>query len=120
MSTPVLLFAGGMAGVTSWTSTYPFDVIKSRLQADGSNQYKNMWDCCFKSYKIEGWGIFVKGLSPTLIRAFPMNAVTFITVTWILRLGKSNPQWLGSEEHHYHLQDPRMAATYLEEMFPHH
>uniref|UniRef100_A0A3Q3IXQ1 Solute carrier family 25 member 29 n=1 Tax=Monopterus albus TaxID=43700 RepID=A0A3Q3IXQ1_MONAL len=29
-----LLFAGGMSGIASWLSTYPVDVIKSRLQAD--------------------------------------------------------------------------------------
>ncbi|KAK9409441.1 mitochondrial basic amino acids transporter [Crotalus adamanteus] len=32
---PKLLLAGGMSGIVSWLSTYPVDVIKSRLQADG-------------------------------------------------------------------------------------
>ena len=30
-----LLLAGGMAGTASWVLTYPVDVIKSRVQADG-------------------------------------------------------------------------------------
>lgn len=37
ISTPHLLAAGGAAGAFSWLFTYPIDVIKSRLQADGVN-----------------------------------------------------------------------------------
>ncbi|XP_008589979.1 PREDICTED: mitochondrial carnitine/acylcarnitine carrier protein CACL [Galeopterus variegatus] len=32
---PKLLLAGGTSGIASWLSTYPVDVVKSRLQADG-------------------------------------------------------------------------------------
>ena len=34
-NTMTILGAGGMAGVLSWVFTYPQDVIKTRLQADG-------------------------------------------------------------------------------------
>lgn len=29
------VFAGGVSGISYWVLTYPFDVLKSRIQADG-------------------------------------------------------------------------------------
>ncbi|XP_064784728.1 mitochondrial basic amino acids transporter-like isoform X1 [Oncorhynchus masou masou] len=82
-----LLFAGGMSGISSWISTYPVDVIKSRLQADGvggHNKYNGIADCVRQSLKREGWRVFTHGLTSTLLRAFPVNATTFATVTLFL------------------------------------
>ncbi|XP_061668071.1 mitochondrial basic amino acids transporter-like isoform X2 [Syngnathoides biaculeatus] len=84
---PKLLFAGGMAGIASWLSTYPVDVIKSRLQADGSGgvrQYSGIADCVRQSVRDEGYVVFTRGLTSTLLRAFPVNAATFATVTLVL------------------------------------
>ncbi|XP_061901139.1 mitochondrial basic amino acids transporter-like [Entelurus aequoreus] len=84
---PKLLFAGGMAGIASWLSTYPVDVIKSRLQADGVggvNQYSSIADCVRQSVRTEGYMVFTRGLTSTLLRAFPVNAATFATVTLVL------------------------------------
>ncbi|XP_064195459.1 mitochondrial basic amino acids transporter-like isoform X1 [Anguilla rostrata] len=84
---PKLLFAGGMSGIASWLSTYPVDVIKSRLQADGVggvNQYSGIGDCVRQSMQREGWRVFTRGLTSTLLRAFPVNAATFATVTLFL------------------------------------
>uniref|UniRef100_A0AAQ4Q1N2 Mitochondrial basic amino acids transporter n=1 Tax=Gasterosteus aculeatus aculeatus TaxID=481459 RepID=A0AAQ4Q1N2_GASAC len=84
---PKLLFAGGMAGIASWLSTYPVDVIKSRLQADGVGgvrQYSGIADCVRQSVRREGYMVFTRGLTSTLLRAFPVNAATFATVTLIL------------------------------------
>ncbi|XP_051500435.1 mitochondrial basic amino acids transporter-like isoform X2 [Myxocyprinus asiaticus] len=84
---PKLLFAGGMSGIASWLSTYPVDVIKSRLQADGVGgkfQYSSIMDCMRKSIEHEGWRVFTRGLTSTLLRAFPVNATTFATVTLFL------------------------------------
>lgn len=84
---PKLLLAGGTAGITSWLSTYPMDVIKSRLQADGlrgAPRYRGIVDCACQSYQEEGWRVFTRGLTSTLLRAFPVNAATFATVTVVL------------------------------------
>ncbi|XP_051942287.1 mitochondrial basic amino acids transporter isoform X2 [Hippocampus zosterae] len=84
---PKLLFAGGMSGIASWISTYPVDVIKSRLQADGVggvHRYDGIVDCVRKSVRKEGWRVFTRGLTSTLLRAFPVNATTFATVTLFL------------------------------------
>ncbi|CAH1263380.1 mitochondrial basic amino acids transporter-like isoform X1 [Branchiostoma lanceolatum] len=83
-----LMFAGGMSGIASWMSTYPIDVIKSRIQADGAggkNMYKGTLDCFVRSYQAEGWTVYTRGLNSTLIRAFPVNAATFTVVTLFLR-----------------------------------
>lgn len=82
---PVLLLAGGMAGISAWVSTYPIDVIKSRIQADMTNKYSGFWDCCRKSYQEMGVSVFTRGLGSTVIRAFPVNAATFGVVSLILR-----------------------------------
>ncbi|GFS88263.1 hypothetical protein NPIL_702771 [Nephila pilipes] len=89
-NTVTLLSVGGLAGVISWIVIYPVDVIKSRLQADGMDgnekKYKNFLDCIRKSYKMEGFPVFTKGLNSTIIRAFPTNAATFTVVTWVLMM----------------------------------
>lgn len=86
LSTSVLLFAGGIAGQLSWLSTYPADVVKSRIQNDVANEYSSAMDCVRKSYAQEGYRCFFRGLNATLIRAFPMNGATFATVAWIFRM----------------------------------
>lgn len=78
-----LLLCGGIAGITSWVSTYPFDVIKTKQQADGAGRYlyNGIIDCSVKSYKQEGLVAFFRGFNVTLLRAFPGNAATLATVT---------------------------------------
>lgn len=88
VSTWSMLFAGGLAGVASWTLTYPIDMIKSRMQVDGisSSQYKNSYDCLHQTVKTGGVSSLFRGITPTIIRAFPVNAVTFAVVTWTMRI----------------------------------
>lgn len=84
-----LFMAGGLAGIISWLASYPFDVIKSRYQADGvagSKIYANVMDCVFKSYREEGVRVFFKGFNTTIVRAFPVNAATFSVVAWVLKV----------------------------------
>lgn len=81
-STLAVLFAGGMAGMFSWLVVYPLDVIKSRLQADV--RYSSSAQVVLETYKKEGLSVFMRGCSPTLLRAFPTNAATFAVVSWTL------------------------------------
>ncbi|KJE89928.1 hypothetical protein CAOG_001328 [Capsaspora owczarzaki ATCC 30864] len=76
------LVGGGVAGTVAWVSIYPLDVIKSRLQAQSARpqaqrQYAGIADCTSKILQHEGWRGFTRGLSATVFRAFPVNAVTF-------------------------------------------
>lgn len=84
ISTARILLAGGLAGTASWVISYPVDVIKSRLQAD--SRYSGPIDCFRRSIKTEGYSCMFRGLSSTIIRAFPTNAATFVVVTWTMRL----------------------------------
>lgn len=84
------LFAGGSAGSISWLLTIPLDVIKTRLQIDGmSDNHRRMYngfvDCWKQSYKAEGIAFMTRGLSSTLLRAFPMNAICFLVVSITLK-----------------------------------
>ncbi|ETW78837.1 mitochondrial carrier protein [Heterobasidion irregulare TC 32-1] len=114
------LLAGGVAGVAGWAFTFPFDVIKTRIQSSGDGAlppapkpvlptsspypprnhhnssvpvsasqpplfpaddrpYRNTLSTIAHSYRTEGSRVFVRGLAPTLIRAVPVNMVTFAT-----------------------------------------
>ena len=87
----VTVFAGGLAGMISWFSTFPFDSIKSRMQADGNKGlfiYKGTADCFLQTYRAGGLKSFYAGLGPCLLRAFPHNAVLFLVYNLV-----SN--WLG-------------------------
>lgn len=86
-----LLLAGGMSGISSWVFTYPIDVVKSRIQADGDGQdrkYRSIVDCVRKTYRSGGLNAFLQGLTATVVRAFPTNAATFATVTITLRYAR--------------------------------
>ncbi|KAI1916346.1 carrier protein ymc1 [Ophidiomyces ophidiicola] len=79
---------GGLAGEALWLSSYPFDVIKSKMQSDGfgvEQKYKSMTDCFKKTYAKEGLGGFWKGIGPTLLRAMPVSAGTFAVVEFAMR-----------------------------------
>lgn len=85
----VILMAGGLAGTISWLFTFPIDVVKSRLQADGMSGkplYNGIVDCLRKSHAEEGLAFLSRGLASTLLRAFPMNAVCFLVVSYVMKM----------------------------------
>lgn len=88
VSTFHMLLAGGVSGTLSWVLTYPIDVVKSRLQVDGMDgvcKYSGFVDCLKKSIQAEGYCVMTRGLTSTILRAFPTNAATFTVVTWVIR-----------------------------------
>ncbi|KAK3985893.1 mitochondrial carrier domain-containing protein [Cladorrhinum sp. PSN332] len=80
---------GGLAGEALWLGSYPFDVVKSKMQTDGfgssSQKYKNMRDCFAQVWRAEGMRGFWKGIGPTLTRAMPVSAGTFAVVEMTMR-----------------------------------
>jgi solute carrier family 25 carnitine/acylcarnitine transporter 20/29 len=73
---------GGLAGEALWLASYPFDVIKSKMQSDGfgaQQKFTGTVDCFRKTWRAEGLGGFWRGLGPTLLRAMPVSAGTFAT-----------------------------------------
>jgi solute carrier family 25 carnitine/acylcarnitine transporter 20/29 len=80
IATPKVAFYGGLAGEALWIASYPFDVVKSKMQSDGfgsEQKFKSMRDCFSKTWAKEGAMGFWKGIGPTLVRAMPVSAGTF-------------------------------------------
>jgi len=76
-----LLMAGGLAGVACWLPAIPQDVIKSRAQTAGVKAR----EAAREIYKLHGMKGFFRGFGPTVIRAFPANAVTFVVYETIMK-----------------------------------
>jgi hypothetical protein len=88
-----MLLAGGFSGTLSWVLTYPIDVVKTRLQVDGKGgayRYSGFIDCLKKSIRTDGYSVLTRGLTSTILRAFPTNAATFTVVTWVIRWANAN------------------------------
>lgn len=78
--------SGGVAGVLSWTLIMPFDVIKSRVQADvKGNMFSGLWDCALKSVRNEGVAVLFRGYSAVATRAFLVNSVTLLAYVELLK-----------------------------------
>ena len=79
------LLAGGLAGINCWIFSYPFDIVKTRLQVQPRGTYTHskmlldggFYDCVGKILKKEGLKGFWSGIEPCLIRAFVANAFGF-------------------------------------------
>ena len=68
--------AGGIGGMCLWTSIFPFDVVKSRIQIESSKE--SMTSVLCKVVKQEGVKGLYKGLTPTLLRTFPSTGALFL------------------------------------------
>ena len=80
---------GGLAGEALWISSYPLDVVKSKMQSDGfgkGQRYKGTLDCFGQVWREGGLRGFWRGLGPTLVRAMPVSAGTFAVVEVVMRM----------------------------------
>ncbi|XP_067293758.1 solute carrier family 25 member 45 isoform X2 [Pseudorasbora parva] len=82
-----VLVAGGVAGVVTWACATPMDVIKARLQMSGGGGrvYSGVLHCITVSVREEGVRVLFKGLLLNSVRAFPVNAVTFLSYEMLMR-----------------------------------
>lgn len=74
------LIAGGIAGSASWICIFPIDIIKTNIQVAvmGSSDSKlGILGMGRKLLRERGLRFFYRGLGVTVLRAFPVNAVTF-------------------------------------------
>ncbi|XP_067913957.1 mitochondrial thiamine pyrophosphate carrier [Heterodontus francisci] len=81
------LVCGSCAGVISKTVTYPFDLLKKRLQVEGFEQartafgqvrtYNGFLDCAYQVARAEGLTGFFKGLSPSVLKAAASTGFSF-------------------------------------------
>jgi solute carrier family 25 (mitochondrial carnitine/acylcarnitine transporter), member 20/29 len=79
-----ILASGGIAGIITWASIYPLDVIKTRIQAEGwhlGQSHQNPWSrgnamaIARSTFTNEGFAAFYRGLVVCSVRAFFVNAV---------------------------------------------
>lgn len=88
-ATRTALLAGSVAGIATWVSTYPFDVIKSVIQTapPGTPPAQlRIVAVARAKYSQHGARFFFRGLAPTLLRAVPVSAVTFYVYERVLDL----------------------------------
>lgn len=89
-----ILLCGGIAGIVTWGSVFPLDMVKTRLQAQTMADHSfahtpnenqnllrqpratlNSFQMAREVYRAEGMGAFYRGLRICSIRAFIVNAV---------------------------------------------
>lgn len=79
----------GLAKLVSITLTYPYQVIRSRIQNHAtSHLYPTVRRCIALTYRNEGPTAFYKGMSANLVRILPATCVTFVVyenVSWGLK-----------------------------------
>ncbi|CEG49840.1 mitochondrial folate transporter [Plasmopara halstedii] len=73
------LVMGAVAQSIASTTTYPYQVIKARLQQGGpsANKYTGTWDCTVKIVRHEGYLGLFKGLSANILKVMPTGAIIF-------------------------------------------
>lgn len=110
--TAKVLLCGGLAGVVTWVSIFPLDVIKTRVQAQvygsgtrvvvtgertpligASGKRMGAVEVAKGAYREGGMRVFFRGLTVCSVRAFVVNAVQWAVYEWImLELGQGRKQ----------------------------
>ncbi|CZS95079.1 related to ornithine transporter 2 [Rhynchosporium agropyri] len=103
-----VLLCGGIAGVVTWVSVFPLDVIKTRVQtqqyqqgslpiaaAEGAPLLEaatepaprrlGAVEIARNAYRAEGAGVFFRGLGVCSLRAFIVNAAQWAVYEWIMK-----------------------------------
>jgi len=103
-----VLVCGGIAGVVTWASVFPLDVVKTRVQAQvwpsgvsgsalrpllgtSTVRRKGALQIAREAYIEGGTRVFFRGLMVCSLRAFVVNAVQWVVYEWtMLELGQRN------------------------------
>ncbi|ETV95917.1 hypothetical protein H310_10582 [Aphanomyces invadans] len=88
LAIPQTLVMGALAQAFASTATYPYQVIKTRLQQGGpsADKYTGTWDCTKRIARHEGVRGFYKGLTPNLIKVLPTGALIFAVYEYVYQL----------------------------------
>lgn len=75
--------AGGMAGVLSQITVYPFEVIKTRLSMSTSGEPIGMVDCFRNTISEGGYRAFYAGMAPSIVGIIPYAALDLTLNSWL-------------------------------------
>jgi solute carrier family 25 carnitine/acylcarnitine transporter 20/29 len=78
--------AGAASGLFGWIFIYPLDAVKTRIQAQPANlPSPSAWEI-IRNMKAEQpyYRAFTRGLGLTMVRALPVNCVTFVVYEFIM------------------------------------
>ncbi|KAH7322980.1 mitochondrial carrier domain-containing protein [Stachybotrys elegans] len=93
-----ILLCGGLAGIITWASVFPLDVIKTRVQTQQDafthrNQTLGARRLALEAWREDGIRVFFRGLTVCSVRAFFVNAVQWAVYEWTMReLGQGRTQ----------------------------
>ncbi|KND90906.1 Mitochondrial basic amino acids transporter [Tolypocladium ophioglossoides CBS 100239] len=98
--TPRILLCGGLAGIVTWASIFPLDVIKTRVQTQACSRAPEAsplipgrplaprrlgaLQVAREAFREGGLRVFFRGLAICSIRAFIVNAVQWAVYEWIM------------------------------------
>ncbi|KAF2759937.1 mitochondrial carrier [Pseudovirgaria hyperparasitica] len=107
-----VLLCGGFAGIVTWASIFPLDVIKTRVQtqvmmagaatgpvdggergpllARANRRRMSTLAVARHAYETEGVRVFFRGLGVCSVRAFVVNAVQWAMYEWVMKLMKQD------------------------------
>lgn len=100
-----VLICGGIAGVATWASIFPMDVIKTRVQTQPWSQTAPVGgegqallegtanrsrlgaiQVARQTYQNEGIAVFFRGLGVCSVRAFIVNAIQWAVYEWMMQI----------------------------------
>lgn len=84
-----VVVGGSLAGITAWTTSYPFDYVKTKMQAHPIEKWNifhtykrathalSVRDVVVETYHLYGLKGFYRGFLPCLYRSVPVNLTQF-------------------------------------------
>lgn len=80
LSNTALLAMSGFAKVFAGTATYPYQVVRSRLQTYHSEERfgRGITGVVARIWREDGWNGFYRGLGPNIVKVLPSTWATFL------------------------------------------